>query len=82
MTVVTFSFDFQNTKYERKFGKETLKTIVEYNSKENSEIKFDNKMFRKFQKQKFNENLEIKYSRNIGNKSINKKSAKTYCRKF
>ncbi len=56
--------------------------IREYNSKENSEKKFENQILRKFRKQKFNANLEIKYSRNIGNKSINENSAKTYCRKF
>jgi hypothetical protein len=33
--------------------------IREYNSKENSEMKFKNNMLRKFQKQKFNENSEI-----------------------
>jgi hypothetical protein len=56
--------------------------IREYHSKENSENKFENPILGKFQKQNFNANLEIKYSRNIGNKSFNENSAKMYCRKF
>jgi hypothetical protein len=54
--------------------------IREYNSKENSGKKFENQKIRKFQKQNFNAILEIKYSRNIGNKSINKNSDETYCK--